>query len=371
MKKLLCIFLSLILTVPLCACKQEDSPPTLYVTAPESTLPVTIPEETAAQTPTESTAVVLAEETTTATIPESTEATVLPEESVATAPTEITLKKDFSFEDLKYTAFHFSSGAGAWRTVLTILSDGSFTGEYSDSNMGENGEGYPEGSVYCSNFTGKFSQPVMVNAYTYSITLEELTYRRQPGTKEIIDNTMYYYTDAYGLYGAKEFLIYLPGSPLQELPESFLSWTNLIRAEETHLSCYGLYAPENQNGFSSYDTLSWIRVQVSIRESADRSLESSLQEAETQAEINALAHNRYRLWDDFLNELWAVLKQALDKGTMHSLTLEELDWIEEKEQAIAEAGSAFAGGSLYSTVAADIATRMTRDRVYELLEYLP
>lgn len=367
MKKLLCIFLSLILTVPLCACKQEDCPPTLYATTPESTLPVTVPEETAAQTPTASTAAVPAEETTTTTIPEST----FPEESASTTPTEITLKKDFSLEDLKYTAFHFSSGAGAWRTVLTILSDGSFSGEYSDSDMGETGEGYPEGSVYCSNFTGKFSQPVMVNAYTYSITLEELIYRRQPGTKEIIDNTMYYYTDAYGLYGAKEFLIYLPGSPLKELPESFLTWTNLFRTEETQLSCYGLYAPENQNGFSSYDTLSWIRVQVSIRESADRSFESSLQEAETQAEINALANNRYRLWDDFLNELWAVLKQALDKDTMHSLTLEELDWIEEKEQAIAAASSAFAGGSLYSTVAANIATRMTRDRVYKLLEYLP
>ena len=336
MKKLLCIFLSLILTVPLYACKQENSTPTL--------------DET---------------------IPESTEATVFPEESAATTPTEITLKKDFSFEDLKYTVFHFSSGAGGWRTVLTISSDGSFSGKYSDSDMGETGEGYPEGSVYCSDFTGKFSQPVIVNEYTYSMTLEELTYRRQPGTKEIIGNTMYYYTEAYGLYGAKEFLLYLPGSSLKELPESFLIWTKLTRSEETRLSDYGLYAPETQNGFSSYDTLSWIRAQVSIRESADRAFESSLQEAETQAEINELANNRYQLWDDFLNELWAVLNQALDKDTMHSLTLEELDWIEEKEQAIAEAGSAFTGGSLYSTVAADIATRMTRDRVYELLEYLP
>jgi hypothetical protein len=54
-----------------------------------------------------------------------------------------------------------------------------------------------------------------------------------------------------------------------------------------------------------------------------------------------------------------------------SLTFYNDETRELMEQAIAEAGSAFTGGSLYSTVAADIATRMTRDRVYELLEYLP
>lgn len=376
MKKILCIFLSLTMIFLLSACSQEPNQPAFTETGTNHTT-IIVPEETAVETtqksitvtnPPEETAV----ETTAETTPERTEVTEIPEETVAvTQPSEHIPKKSFSFEDLNCTAFQFSSGAGAWRTILNIQRDGSFSGEYSDSNMGETGEGYPDGSVYCSNFTGRFCQPVMVDEHTYSITLEQINYRRQPGTKEIIDNTMYYYTEAYGLNGAKEFLIYLPGTPLDTLPEDFLLWTRLFNQEETELPFYGLYAPETQNGFSSYDTISWIRTQVSIREWADSSFESSLQEADSQMEINMITNSRYQLWDDFLNELWGVLKQALDEETMRNLTTEELAWIAQKEQAVADAGAEYAGGSLYTSVTADIAARMTKDRVYELLEYLP
>lgn len=378
MKKLLCILLSLTMLLPITACKQAPNQTASPKIGIENTM-ITIPEETAAETTSESTSPTeLPEETEVETIPQTIAATDLTEEAeeettAATQPTENFPKKSFSFEDLNCTAFQFSSGAGAWRTIVNIRRDGSFFGEYSDSNMGETGEGYPHGTVYCSDFTGRFSQPVMIDDYTYSMTLEEIRYRCQPDTEEIRDGILYHSTEAYGLSGSNEFLIYLPGTPIELLPEPFFLWSGLIwtKEEETELPFYGLYAPETENGFSSYDTISWIRTQVSIRESSDSSFESSLQEAETQAEINKLANNRYRMWDDFLNDLWAILNQVLDKETMHNLTIEELAWIEEKEQAIAEAEAEFAGGSLYSAVAADIAVRMTRDRVYELLEHLP
>ena len=44
--------------------------------------------------------------------------------------------------------FFFRSGAGAWRTIITLNRDGTFTGSYLDSEMGESGEGYPHGSAY-------------------------------------------------------------------------------------------------------------------------------------------------------------------------------------------------------------------------------
>lgn len=380
MKKLLCIFLALILVFPLQACKKEDSTPAPSESSPESTASTTVPKETAAETVPESTAT-FTEETTAETTAEST--AKLPEETVAETTTaaedavpEITCSAEridrdgFSFEDLNCTAFEFSSGAGAWRTVLRIHRDGFFSGEYHDSNMGETGEGYPRGSVYCSSFTGRFSQPVMVDENTYSIRLEQISYRRQPGTEEIRDDIFYHYTEAYGLYGSEEFLIYLPGTPLDTLPEHFLYWTMLFR-DETELPFYGLYAPETEKGFSSYNTVSWIRTQVSIREDSDRSFETSLQEAVTQAEINTLSANRYQMWDDILNELWAILIQALDKETMSRLTAEELAWIAQKEQAIADAGAEYTDGSLYPAVTAGVAAIMTKERVYELLEYLP
>ena len=71
----------------------------------------------------------------------------------------------FSFDDLKMVQFRFSSGAGAWATILNIREDGSFHGWYQDSNS-EIGEGYPNGSCYQCDFSGQFTEPMKVNDYT-------------------------------------------------------------------------------------------------------------------------------------------------------------------------------------------------------------
>ena len=48
----------------------------------------------------------------------------------------------FSFESLKPFTFVFSSGAGAWSTMLEIQEDGSFSGQYSDSDAGSYSDAY-------------------------------------------------------------------------------------------------------------------------------------------------------------------------------------------------------------------------------------
>lgn len=53
--------------------------------------------------------------------------------------------------------FVFSSGAGGWQTSLTLNRDGSFTGTYSDSEMGDQRDDYPHGTVYICEFSGQFS----------------------------------------------------------------------------------------------------------------------------------------------------------------------------------------------------------------------
>ena len=49
--------------------------------------------------------------------------------------------------------FTFMSGAGGWSTVLTIHPDGSFSGNYFDSDMGDSGDGY-DATQYVSTFHG-------------------------------------------------------------------------------------------------------------------------------------------------------------------------------------------------------------------------
>lgn len=98
-----------------------------------------------------------------------------------------------SFEDLKYFSFSFSSGAGAWGTGMDIYADGSFSGGYHDSNMGETGEDHPYGTINISNFSGQFAQPVKVNEYTYSMRIRELSYDEEVGKEEIEDGVLYHY----------------------------------------------------------------------------------------------------------------------------------------------------------------------------------
>lgn len=160
------------------------------------------------------------------------------------------------FADFSKHQFVFSSGVGAWQTMLNINEDGTFKGEYSDSDMGDTGEGYPDGIVYSSTFEGKFTALEKINDYTYSMTIETIKLEKEVGTEEIIDGIKYIYSEPYGLDGAKEIYIYTPQAPLKELPEGFRSWVgymDLSDVKDEYLSFYGLYNIETESGFSSYE----------------------------------------------------------------------------------------------------------------------
>ena len=58
------------------------------------------------------------------------------------------------FAQIKDRVFTFSSGVGGWSTELNVGENGAFTGNFHDSEMGETGEGYPNGSMYGCLFHG-------------------------------------------------------------------------------------------------------------------------------------------------------------------------------------------------------------------------
>jgi len=281
----------------------------------------------------------------------------------------------FSFADVADLEFYFSSGAGGWRTVLHIHDDGSFDGVYSDSDMGSNGNEYPNGTVYYSEFFGNFTEPEPVDAYTWRFQIDQLEYAHEFG-EVITDGFRYIYSDAYGLAGAEELHIYLPGVPIAQLPEAYRSWVgyyNLEAIQETELPFYGLYNVTEENGFSSYHIPSpadQIRDRVSATEIVVKEIEAQLQEAFTQADMNILSGEIYQAWDDTLNAIWATLKEELDADAMQQLTAEQLYWIAEKEAAVQAAAAGVEGGSMYPMVANGEAARWTRERVYVLAEYL-
>ena len=63
-------------------------------------------------------------------------------ESLPTAETALPpVPEESLWASVKDLTFCFSSGAGAWRCLLTIDSQGNFSGDYVDTDLGDTGEG--------------------------------------------------------------------------------------------------------------------------------------------------------------------------------------------------------------------------------------
>ena len=150
--------------------------------------------------------------------------------------------------------FVFSSGAGGWQTNLTLNRDGSFTGTYSDSEMGDQGADYPHGTVYICEFSGQFSNLDQLDEHTYSMTLKSISSQREDGEEWIADQIRYIASEPYGLESGTSFLLYAPDTPVEELSEDFLSWWpgRYVMGDEeppATLSYYGLCNVETGYGF--------------------------------------------------------------------------------------------------------------------------
>ena len=155
---------------------------------------------------------------------------------------------NLEFSALSDLEFWFGSGAGAWSTVVTILSDGTFNGYYHDSEAGSSDDDYPNGTRYECYFSGKFSSLKKTGDYEYSMKCELLQLEGTPGEEKIIDGVKLITSEPYGFDNADEFFLYLPGKKTSELSEEFLSWSH-GSASDGVLTCYGLYNAGGEQGF--------------------------------------------------------------------------------------------------------------------------
>ena len=90
------------------------------------------------------------------------------------------------------------------------------------------------------------------------MTLEEAAITSSEKGERMEDGIRYVVSDAYGLEGGREFIFYMPETPVDTLDETFLSWWPFYYPEETRpeaLSCYGLHNVETGDGFFDYASL--------------------------------------------------------------------------------------------------------------------
>lgn len=150
--------------------------------------------------------------------------------------------------------FVFASGVGAWSTMMNLNQDGSFSGSFSDSDVTA-GEGYSY-TMYCSDFTGKFTEIKKLNDHVYSMQLTDLQLEQESGTQEIIDDCLKVYSEPYGLVPGSEFYLYVPEVQSSELPLQVPEgWSGVEYSSNDPdlLTSYILYNIEGDAPFGGYE----------------------------------------------------------------------------------------------------------------------
>ena len=149
------------------------------------------------------------------------------------------------------STFTFSSGAGGWSTDISLWTDGTFVGEYHDSDMGTSDDDYPNGTVYYCKFCGRLEIVQKLDEYSYELKLASL--EKEKGKEYIEDGIRYVPSEPYGMEKGKNFILYLPDTPLDGLSEEFLMWWpgryDIQEQERTTLGYYGLYNQDMEYGF--------------------------------------------------------------------------------------------------------------------------
>lgn len=147
--------------------------------------------------------------------------------------------------------FTFSSGAGGWSTDISLWTDGTFVGGYHDSDMGTSDDDYPNGTMYYCNFSGRLEIVQKLDAYSYALKLASL--EKEKGNEFIEDGIRYVPSEPYGMEKGKNYILYLPDTPLDGLSEEFLMWWpgryDMQEQQRTTLGYYGLYNQDMEYGF--------------------------------------------------------------------------------------------------------------------------
>lgn len=235
MKKWIALFLLVAMTLSLVACgiaEEQTAPSTEAVEETKETSAIVEETTETSEVAEETTEIV---EETTETLAETTE--------IEETETELAQPETFwAEEDVEFPmSFYFSSGAGGWGTELVLYEDGSFTGSFRDTNMGEIGENNPNGTAYVCSFSGKFSTAERLDMYTYGMKLLELNLDRPAGEEWIEDGVRYISATPYGLENSEDFAIYLPNTPVEMLSEDvWFWWPGRYHEDYTTLNGYGL-----------------------------------------------------------------------------------------------------------------------------------
>ena len=154
----------------------------------------------------------------------------------------------FKVPDLMLT---YLSALTSWSTMITFYPDShQFEGEYSSTMSNIDGDGY---DIEKCEFTGMIDGFVRKNDYSFSTHVLDLNVKQFDTKQEEYDGLPATVTcaDPYGFTSPDELVLYLPNTPLSEVPEEVLNWieTTSEHPREQYLGDIALYNPAEGTAF--------------------------------------------------------------------------------------------------------------------------
>ncbi len=170
----------------------------------------------------------------------------------------------FSFEQIADMPFYYSSGVGGWAVELIIDKDGSFTGNYHDSEMGDMGDDYPNGTVYECIYHGTFSVDSQTSDKSWTLKVDKLETEDKEGEERIEDEIRYVASKPVGLQEGDTVDLFCPGYPVADLPEDYLFWAhlNVYDPEPVELPFYGIYDEAEESGFVGMEDTAMVETEA-------------------------------------------------------------------------------------------------------------
>lgn len=116
--------------------------------------------------------------------------------------------------------------------------------------------------------------------------------------------------------------------------------------------------------------ISDIESKLSAHEDNIKTLEEKLQNATSQSQMNQISGEIAVEWNNFLDSLLNTIKENAETEAWNKFQQEQNDWAVDKETAVKEAGLEFEGGSMQPLEENSTSAKLTKERVYEIIDGL-
>ncbi len=122
------------------------------------------------------------------------------------------------------THWFFRSGAGAWSTELILQPDGAFSGVYGNTDAGDIGKKYPNGTHYYCRFSGQLTPEGSWDGQTLKVSVASLQWEDAPDTVRYVDGVREIARLPYGLSLGDRMMLCLTGVKEEQLTENMRTW---------------------------------------------------------------------------------------------------------------------------------------------------